>query len=251
MPLMGKSHGILHIPRDALNAKSLLLAIRLWRWLFLHLKEVGFHAGDAGDSGSLAVLAVSRGFNLYELLRLDLELTSIFVYVPLAAVEIVRDNSEEGRPRTSHNVFGVVVTAEKNDLTPLASRTRCQVNSQVVATPVANQRDPRAVRHMAEDDSSGQSSSLLAVVNHKRVADILRKGAVELVLQVVQIVVGSTLTKLIEKLWVVVIGPGIYAPPGVGDWGSRWKAIIKVLHRDVTRALHLETIALAGIASTH
>jgi hypothetical protein len=46
---------------------------------------------------------------------------------------------------------------------------------------------------MAEDDSSGHSSSLLAVVDHKRVPDILWKGAVKLMLKVVQIVVGSTL----------------------------------------------------------
>lgn len=67
-------------------------------------------------------------------------------------------------------------------------------------------------------------------------------------LELIQVVICGAFTKLIEQFGVVFVGPGIYPPPGVSDWGSRGETVLEALHGDIAGALDLEAIALAGVA---
>lgn len=67
-------------------------------------------------------------------------------------------------------------------------------------------------------------------------------------LELIQVVIGGAFTKLIEQFGVVFVGPGVYPPPGVSDWGSRGETVLEALHGDIAGALDLEAIALAGVA---
>jgi hypothetical protein len=114
--------------------------------------RLGAHRSSLGSSPSSVFLVHSpsqdaeiRGLNPCLLKLSQLELISLFIHVPLAAVEVVRNNSQKGGPRASHNVLGIVITTEEDDLTPLTARTGRNIDSQVVATPIANQRNPRGV----------------------------------------------------------------------------------------------------------
>jgi hypothetical protein len=113
---------------------------------------LGTHRPSLGSSPSSVFLIHSpsqnaeiRGLNPCLLELSQLEFISLFVHVPLTAVEVVRNNSQKGGPRASHNVLGVIITAKEDDLTPLTTRTGRNIDSQIVATPIANQRDPRGV----------------------------------------------------------------------------------------------------------
>lgn len=76
-------------------------------------------------------------------------------------------------------------------------------------------------QHGAEDDTSGVSSSFLAVVEHEGISHILWERTVELMLQIVQVIISGTLAKLVIELGVVFVGPVIDPPPRVGGRGRR------------------------------
>ncbi|KAK2602201.1 hypothetical protein N8I77_008752 [Diaporthe amygdali] len=112
---------------------------------------VGFRrAGVSSGCRSTAVLLVHPPPQDVEVARLNasrlkltqLELLAVLVDEPLATVQIVRNQGQEMTPGAGHDVLCVVVTAEKNDLAPVALGSGREVDGQVVSTPVSDHRNP-------------------------------------------------------------------------------------------------------------
>jgi hypothetical protein len=89
----------------------------------------------------------------------QLELVGLFVNEPLPAAQVIGDNREEMRPGSRHNILGIEVPSKQNNLTPMSSRPRSQIDRQVVAAPVANQGNPRRMS-INLLDSTGRNAVL-------------------------------------------------------------------------------------------
>ena len=101
-------------------------------------------------------------------------------------------------------------------------------------------------QHHAEQDASGQTTALLAVVDLQRLADVHGESSVELVLQLVDVVCGTALAEVVKQLLVVVLNPAINALPGMGDGRRGRQALVEVLHLDLAVGALVEGIRVGG-----
>ena len=80
----------------------------------------------------------------------------------------------------------------------------------------------------------GRAATLLAVVDLQRLANVDGKCGIEVVFQLVDVVVGGALADVVKQLLVMVFDPAIDTLPRVRHWGRRRKALVEVLHLDLT-----------------
>jgi hypothetical protein len=95
-------------------------------------------------------------------------------------------------------------------------------------------------QHTAKQNAGRSAASLLAVVDHERLANLHGQCAVELVFEFVDIVLSATFTQVFKQLFVIVLGPLVDASPGVADGRWRGQAIGKALHLNLALADALE-----------
>lgn len=99
-------------------------------------------------------------------------------------------------------------------------------------------------QHRAEDDTRGVAAALLPVVHLQGIPNVLWKGAVQHVLQLVQVVGRAPLAELVKELWVVLLGPRVDLVPRALDRRRGWHAVLEGLQGDhAGGALRLEVIA--------
>lgn len=75
----------------------------------------------------------------------ELELVGFVLDEPLVSAHVISDGCEESSPRSGDDIFAVVVTAHEDDLSPLAGRTRGEIDADIVAAPVAGHWNPSGV----------------------------------------------------------------------------------------------------------
>ena len=89
--------------------------------------------------------------------------------------------------------------------------------------------------HAAKDDTRRAAAALLSVVTLQRFAEFEGQGAIELVLQIVDVILGAPLGDLVIELFIVVFDPALDAFPRVRDGRRRGKAFFEILHLDFSR----------------
>ena len=90
-------------------------------------------------------------------------------------------------------------------------------------------------QHAAEEDAGGPTAAFLPVVVLQAFAHFERQGAVEVVLEFVEVVLRAAGRELVVQFRVVGFGPAVDAFPAVRDGRRGRQAFLEGLHLDLAR----------------